>query len=65
MKIFKQVEDHGAIEYSFDKLEDATRFRFACYRVRHNKCVGESLSFILNTNEMKVLITKTPKLDLR
>ena len=48
----------------FETLDDAEKFRFACYNLRQRKQVGLGLSFILNKDPISILIKLAPTYKL-
>lgn len=59
----------GETIIKFTLLEDARRFRFACYSLRRRKGIGKGLSFLLDEspdedNKYGVLVMKTRVFEL-
>lgn len=65
--------EHGETKVIFSSLDEAVRFRFACYSLRRRKGIGKGLSFLLDeagvlsdNNELifEVVIMKTPVFEV-
>lgn len=65
--------EHGETKVIFSLLDEAIRFRFACYSLRRRKGIGKGLSFLLdeagvldeNDNRTFVVtIMKTPVFEV-
>lgn len=49
---------------AFDFLDDAKKFRFACYGLRHRKKIWTNLSFILDKEAMTVTVKQRPTFEI-
>jgi hypothetical protein len=66
--ILAEAEASGETRVAFDTLDDARRFRFACYNYRRRTRNGAKFSFIIDAGAVgrrpHVLVTRTPTFTL-
>ena len=62
------ASETGETRVLFDRLDDAEKFRFACYKLRSRKGIGRGYSFVISAAEdgirFEVQILRTPTFEM-